>query len=183
VSEINGTNDWTISFWMDPMQMSNYHPVISCGDPDGKFMMMNTNGNFSLYYTGYGDYANLTWANFIDQWRFFAFSANSAEGTFTMYSGLYGDTQLTRYVLHTIQPGESLNASNAMVLGARGPGGTDGGSALYIDELAIWDQGLSQSQLMEAFAAGKAGQMLVPEPTTMVLMGISLLAGIIRRKR
>jgi hypothetical protein len=182
VDEISGTNDWTISFWMDPMGMSNYHPVVSTGDPDGRFMMINTDGNFSLYYTGYGNYPNNSWANMWDQWRFFAFTANSTDGTFKMYSGMYGDTALTTYVSHAIQSGESLNAGNELVLGARNSAGGDGGSTLFFDELAIWDQGLSESQLMDVFNQGKAGQMLVPEPATLVLLGMATLAGLMRKK-
>ncbi|MFD2158074.1 LamG-like jellyroll fold domain-containing protein [Rubritalea tangerina] len=51
-----------------------------------------------------------------------------------------------------------------------------------IDELRIWDGALTQSQISANFAAG-ADTIAVPEPSTFLLLGLSALTTLTRRRR
>lgn len=54
-----------------------------------------------------------------------------------------------------------------------------------IDDLAMWDRGLTQEEVSQIFAFGQAGTALgaIPEPSSALLVISGLLMGAVRRKR
>jgi hypothetical protein len=57
------------------------------------------------------------------------------------------------------------------------------GGQIRSDEIAIWDEALSSSEIEQLFAAGKAGQSVIPEPASLLMLTLGTVALAARRRR
>ncbi len=180
---INGTNNWAISFWYKRTANDEWGSPLSFGGTLFHITYTGSNwpnNSYSILNSAYGlKYSAFTPAPLGD-WQFFAVTADGS--TFRAYQGYNG--VLTQTV-NTPNGANLLNGSSTLYLGYLRPwedawnyNDLDG----CMDELGIWNQGLSQTQVQAVFDAGAAGTNLVPEPVTLALLTLGGLLGIHRRK-
>ncbi len=193
---INGTNNWSITFWVNAKATQLWRnawafdePNDTADDNDGLRLENGDSGSSSsghndwrFYASGYGDLSGHSFQKINNKWTFFALTADGT--TLTVYQG-FADGNLSVAFTHTIAAGESLLAGGSngiMVLGGRIANPSNAGRLLncYLDEIGLWSRGLSQAEVQDIFQAGKAGSN-VPEPATVGLLTIGTF-GLLRRK-
>ena len=160
---ISGTNNWAITAWINPKATTSNTSPLSFGE--GKFRMQAYSGSWYLFDSGYSNGTSLGVTASVSQWQFWAFTADASTAKFKAFQGFYysGQWYLVERISVDINVAtEGLNGSSVLALGARN---ATGGYKMpsYIDELLIWDTGLTTSDIQSVFESGQAGKNIFPE--------------------
>ncbi len=189
---IDGSNNWSITFWVKAKATQLWRnawafdePNDTADDADGIRLENGSGGgnDWRFYASGYNGIASHSFQKINEKWTFFALTADGS--TLKVYQG-FDDGNLSLAYSETIDTGEALKAGGSngiMILGGRIANPSNAGRLLncYLDELGIWNRGLSETEVQEIFDAGKAGTN-IPEPATIGMM-MSGIAGLICKKK
>ena len=164
-SAINGSNNWTIAFWVNSKASQLWRNAFSF-DGESSIRMEDGNGSWRFYASGYGDIAGHPFTKTLNKWTFFALTADGS--TLRVFQG-FEDGNMSLQYSKTIDGGESLAGGSTMVLGGRlsNPSAATRLLDCYLDEVGIWTRALSTNEVNALFDVGKAGYNIVPEPVLM----------------
>ena len=179
-------SDLSISMWVNVTTFDKgWQGVISHGEQNdyriGRNSRRNTDQNVVNYAGGTGDISTTTNVN--DQsWHHLAAITLDGVGTqFFIDGNLEGES---------LNANTSINSSNASNYILWIGGNPDNGREFngMIDDVAMWDRGLTSDEVLEIYSQGISGNSLgaigaIPEPSSALLMLSGIFAGIFRRNR
>ena len=120
------------------------------------------------------NYANAATQN---NWHHVLATFDASGGTTTVQYWIDGVKQAS-----TMSTTTSGKGAPAIHVGDARAGTTDRDWDGLIDEVAVWDHKLSDAEALNVYTRGSNGQSIIPEPTSLALMGIIGLCSL-RRKR
>jgi hypothetical protein len=167
----NGDKDWTISFWFNPSQQYDGNGILSFGTTSKLYLESNYWGGSTpwLYIdsSGYTCWGGPSLAN--EEWSFITLTSSAADGL-KIYVAPKSNASVGT---PSSQGTGALNSGDTLYLGtlcAQAQAGYYWGRAPgEYDEVAIWNKGLTESEVGEVFLRGKAG-LAIPEPMTLALV-------------
>lgn len=187
-------NDFTTSMWfnMADANKSVNSTILSTrqgGGAGGFLFWVSDSNRLEIYTYGGGKYntnklgtgnTNLTLDDSHDNtWMHVAASYDSASQTVKTYlNGALINTY--DYSGDASNPGYAASGTSDLAIGSQEAGGTNFMGEGMVDDLGIWDEALSDSQINTIFTSGVAA---VPEPTSASLLGLGGLSLFLRRRR
>ena len=195
-----GTGSHSVSLWINAAQISDgaFFPVgkgnRSSGTVGWSFFLENDTVIARAAYAGGGGDLRLGENHPIntDEWTHVGMVIDNDNGTFTAYydgqpSGADGNQNGWSLgggggQTNVFAAGQDFTAVENLLVGRRSTDGASFNGA--IDELAIWDEALTDSQMLEVYQLGAAGQP-IPEPSCVVLLSLGACLGLagLRRRR
>ncbi len=164
-SEINGSNNWTITLWVNSKATQAWRNAFSF-DGESSMRLEDGNGSWRFYASGYNDIAGHAFTKQLNKWTFFAITADG--NTLRVFQG-FADGSVSMQYSEAIDAGEALAGGSTMVLGGRlsNPPNHDRLLNCYLDEVGIWTRSLSTNEVSALFAMGKAKFNFIPQPELM----------------
>jgi alpha-tubulin suppressor-like RCC1 family protein len=174
-----GTNDFSIEFWIQTSSARGLESVLgkrpACdGDSTGFWDMRIYNGSLqiALMAPGVTDYNQISATRLVN------------DGVFHHVAFVRQGTNGTLYIDGTFEasgstPGVTyLNTSGDLVIGRSACVGVDGTQYFtgQLDEITVYQQALSLSQVQAIYSAGSAGKCVPPMPPSILVQPASQIA-------
>ena len=175
-------SDLTLSAWVQVSSFTtNWQGIIAHGEQNDYRLARRGNLNVLAYAGGTGDIQGTTDVN-DGAWHHVA-AVTLNGGTTQLF--IDGVLEVTGAGPASIAASNANNGAgnNVLWIGGNPDNGREFNGLL--DDIAMWDRGLSAEEISTIYSQGIAGNSLatIPEPSSALLMLSGLFAGMIRRKR